>query len=90
MLRSAGLYSFVISVTAVTLGTSGLVRAADATRNLLQTPVESTAGVQEVVWHVTVGSRAPDCFQRDVILVNGSFQPTLIVTQGRHLKVSPA
>ena len=38
-------------------------------------------------WHLTVGQAAPDCFLRDVILVNGEFQPTLNVTQGDLLQV---
>lgn len=58
---------------------------AAAMRKLAQT--SSTDNMIVTVWHVTVGSRAPDCFQRGVLLVNGAFQPTLEVTQGHYLKV---
>ena len=64
--------------------------AACAGRTMLQqaaAPAASSGAVTEVTWHVTVGSKAPDCFQRDVLLVNGTFQPTLEVTQGDFLKV---
>ena len=51
-------------------------------------PVADLSPVIEYTWHVTVSSQAPDCFQRDVLLVNGSFQPTLEVVQGSFLKVT--
>lgn len=61
-----------------------------AARALTQTAPSSDLGpVIEYTWQVTVSSQAPDCFQRDVILVNGSFQPTLEVVQGSFLKVTP-
>jgi len=50
-------------------------------------PAAGLASVAEYTWHVTLSSQAPDCFQRNVILVNGSFQPTLEVVQGDLLKV---
>ena len=66
-----------------------LARGTHARRaNLQEATAPSTAAeVSEYAWHVTVGSRAPDCFQRDVILVNGDFQPALEVNQGDYLKV---
>lgn len=56
---------------------------------LQETSVRSLASgsIIEHTWHVTVGSQAPDCFQRDVLLVNGEFQPLLEVVQGEILKV---
>ena len=67
-----------------------LARCTYARRAVLQeaTAPSAVADISEYTWHVTVGSRAPDCFQRDVILVNGDFQPTLEVNQGGILKVS--
>lgn len=65
-----------------------LTRCAQARRAVLQEAPSAAADVSEYTWHVTVGSRAPDCFQRDVILVNGDFQPTLEVNQGDFLKVN--
>ncbi|KAL3145498.1 hypothetical protein ABBQ32_003322 [Trebouxia sp. C0010 RCD-2024] len=61
---------------------------ADGTRDLLQTTSATDSIVEEYVWRATVGSRAPDCFQRDVILVNGTFQPTLVITHGQYLQVT--
>ena len=70
---------------------SALLRSgAHAARAVLQDaalPAASLAAVTEYTWHVTVSSQAPDCFQRDVLLVNGTFQPTLEVVQGDFLKV---
>ncbi|CAL8462933.1 g2467 [Coccomyxa elongata] len=37
---------------------------------------------------VTVGQRAPDCFQKDVILVNGEYHKQIEVTQGNILEVT--
>lgn len=66
----------------------GGLLCADATRGLLQSTTAKDSAVQEYVWRVNVGSQAPDCFQRDVILVNGIFQPTLTITQGQYLQAS--
>ena len=60
----------------------GLNQAASA-------PLPDLGPVIEYMWHVTVSSQAPDCFQRNVLLVNGSFQPTLEVVQGSLIKVTP-
>ena len=67
-----------------------LARCVQARRAVLQeaTAPSAAADVSEYTWHVTVGNHAPDCFQRDVILVNGNFQPTLEVNQGDFLKVN--
>lgn len=70
------------------VGFCGICLCTDATRNLLQTTSATDTAVEEYVWRITVGSRAPDCFQRDVILVNGTFQPTLVITQGQNLQAS--
>lgn len=67
-----------------------LAQCSYARRSSLQeTAVPSTpvGSVKEYTWHVTVDSQAPDCFQRDVILINGDFQPTVEVVQGDFLKV---
>ena len=76
----------ILAILACTLSRSG----ASAARSVLQdagAPAASVAAVTEYTWHVTVSSQAPDCFQRDVLLVNGTFQPTLEVVQGDFLKV---
>ena len=39
-------------------------------------------------WRVTVGRRAPDCFERDVILVNEELMPTLEVQQGEYVEIT--
>jgi hypothetical protein len=80
----AALRLFAVHVLA-TLLTTTLAR-----RAVLQgasAPAAGLASVAEYTWHVTLSSQAPDCFQRNVILVNGSFQPTLEVVQGDLLKV---
>ncbi len=67
-----------------------LLRTTLARRTILQgasAPAAEVASVTEYTWHVTLSSQAPDCFQRNVILVNGSFQPTLEVVQGDFLQV---
>lgn len=37
--------------------------------------------------HVTLGVAAPDCWERQVLLVNGQLGPTLEVVQGEELQV---
>lgn len=37
---------------------------------------------------VTIGNRSPDCVNRKVILINGRFQPRLVLTQGDWVEVS--
>lgn len=67
-----------------------LLRTTFARRAMLMgasAPAAEVASVTEYNWHVTLSSQAPDCFQRNVILVNGSFQPTLEVVQGDFLQV---
>jgi L-ascorbate oxidase len=39
-------------------------------------------------FHVTVGSAAPDCFQKDVLLVNGELNPTIRATVGDILELN--
>jgi len=80
----AALHFFAVYVLAT------LLRTTLARRAVLQgasAPAAGLASVTEYTWHVTLSSQAPDCFQRNVILVNGSFQPTLEVAQGDFLKV---
>lgn len=36
---------------------------------------------------VTVGERSPDCVSRKVVLINGEFQPALVLTQGDYVEV---
>ena len=38
-------------------------------------------------WHVRLKRAAPDCFAKEVIVVNGEFQPTITVRQGDILQV---
>ena len=38
-------------------------------------------------WHVTLKHAAPDCFAKEIILVNGVFQPTITIRQGDVLQV---
>ena len=66
---------------------AAVLHFAHAARNLAQTDAQPADADVVQVWHVTVGNRAPDCFQRDVFLVNGTFQPELVVTQGQTLQV---
>jgi hypothetical protein len=40
-----------------------------------------------VVLQVTVGTRAPDCVARKVLLINGQFQPRFTFTQGDWVEV---
>ena len=83
-LTRAALRFFALHVLAT------LLRITVARRAVLQgasAPAAGVASVTEYTWHVTLSSQAPDCFQRNVILVNGSFQPTLEVVQGDFLKV---
>ena len=39
-------------------------------------------------WHVRLKRAAPDCFSKEIITVNGEFQPTITVRQGNILQVS--
>lgn len=39
-------------------------------------------------WHVTLGVAAPDCWERQVLLVNGQLGPTLEVVQGEELQLT--
>lgn len=43
--------------------------------------------VDKYEWHITAGTKAPDCWERQVLLVNGEFQPSLTVTQGDILEI---
>ena len=55
---------------------------------LLATAVGAAeAAVRKYDWHVALATGAPDCFERDVILVNGQLSPTLEITQGDTLEV---
>lgn len=66
-----------------------VVGTAVAARILAQTStdVQALGGPLQLVFRVTVAQRAPDCFQREVFLVNGTFQPEVVVTQGQTLQV---
>ena len=64
-----------------------LTHARRAALQYASAPAAAIGSVTEYTWHVTLSSQAPDCFQRNVLLVNGSFQPTLEVVQGDFLKV---
>ena len=80
--KSAGL-RFVACI----LAALSLTDARRAALQYVSAPAAATGSVTEYTWHVTLSSQAPDCFQRNVLLVNGSFQPTLEVVQGDFLKV---
>ena len=45
-----------------------------------------TCGLLTSEW-LQVGVGAPDCFQRNVLLVNNTFQPAVEVVQGSLLQV---
>jgi len=60
---------------------------ATAGRNLLAPVPNQKSGVRKYVMDVRVGTGAPDCVSRPVILVNGLFQPTITVKQGEILEV---
>ncbi len=77
----AAVVNFTICVLCTIFGVTYARRSA-----LQESSAPSSIGsIAEYTWHVTVSNQAPDCFQRNVILVNGSFQPTLDVTQGDFL-----
>ena len=67
-----------------------LLTTACAARKVPQEDAQLPDAQLEYTWRVSVATQAPDCFQRSVLLVNGSFQPTLVVTQGQTLKVRRA
>ena len=48
------------------------------------------AAVTAYELHATLQLAAPDCFAKDVIVVNGEFQPTIRVRQGDILQVRPS
>lgn len=48
--------------------------------------VPHTCGLLTSEW-LQVGVGAPDCFQRNVLLVNNTFQPAVEVVQGSLLQV---
>jgi hypothetical protein len=50
-------------------------------------PAPGLAPINKYTWRVSVGNRAPDCFERPVLLVNDEFGPTLEVHQGDLLEV---
>jgi hypothetical protein len=52
-----------------------------------KSPAPETAPVDKYTWRVTVGNRAPDCFERPVLLINDEFGPILDVHQGDLLEV---
>ena len=51
----------------------------------------AAAGAEATVvsyeWHVRIKRAAPDCFSKEVIVVNGEFQPSITVRQGNVLQV---
>ncbi|KAF6252742.1 hypothetical protein COO60DRAFT_502544 [Scenedesmus sp. NREL 46B-D3] len=59
--------------------------AAPAHRN--KQPGSSPSNPRRYTLDVTVGTRAPDCVTRKVILINGQFQPRLTFTQGDWVEV---
>jgi FtsP/CotA-like multicopper oxidase with cupredoxin domain len=61
---------------------------ATASRNLLAPVPNQKPGVRKYIMDVRVGTAAPDCVSRPVILVNGQFQPTITVKQGETLVAS--
>jgi len=50
-------------------------------------PAPEKAFVDKYTWRVTVGNRAPDCFERPVLIINDEFGPELDVHQGDLLEV---
>ncbi|KAK9792751.1 hypothetical protein WJX73_006180 [Symbiochloris irregularis] len=53
-----------------------------------QAPSVPLAAVEHYDWNITLSQGAPDCFQRNIILVNNSFQPVLEVVQGNILEIT--
>eukprot|EP00882_Tetradesmus_deserticola_P032525 GHRQ01036966.1.p1 GENE.GHRQ01036966.1~~GHRQ01036966.1.p1 ORF type:complete len:208 (+),score=41.28 GHRQ01036966.1:131-754(+) len=51
-------------------------------------PGSSASNPQRYTLDVTVGTRAPDCVSRKVILINGEFQPKLTFMQGDWVEVT--
>jgi hypothetical protein len=51
-------------------------------------PAAELGPVAKHTWRVTLGLRAPDCYERPVMLVNGQFQLALEVAQGDMLEVA--
>ena len=58
---------------------------ATARRELRQ---EAPAAEKYYEFRITTARQAPDCFEKNVILVNGQFQPSIEVKQGEVLVVS--
>eukprot|EP00775_Hariotina_reticulata_P007423 gene7423-7632_t len=51
------------------------------------TPGSSASNPRKIVLDVTIGTKAPDCVSRQVILINGNFQPTITFTQGEFVEI---
>jgi hypothetical protein len=67
-------------------------RDALTARHLMQsqkspTPGSSASNPRKILFDVTIGAKAPDCVSRQVILINGIFQPTITFTQGEYVEV---
>eukprot|EP00878_Enallax_costatus_P033800 GHUV01037365.1.p1 GENE.GHUV01037365.1~~GHUV01037365.1.p1 ORF type:complete len:432 (+),score=88.08 GHUV01037365.1:181-1476(+) len=60
----------------------------DSSSNQSSEGLGSISQAKKYKLDVTVGSGAPDCVNRKVILVNGEFQPRLIFTQGDWVEVT--
>lgn len=50
-------------------------------------PGSSPKNPKHYTLDVTVGERSPDCVPRKVVLINGEFQPALVLTQGDYVEV---
>jgi hypothetical protein len=50
-------------------------------------PGSSPKNPKHYTLDVTVGERSPDCVSRKVVLINGEFQPPLVLTQGDYVEV---
>lgn len=87
MVLQSARYRRAICTWLICVVATAVLDLANAARHLTQTDVQPTDADVVQVWHVTVSNKAPDCFQRDVFLVNGTFQPELVVTQGQTLQV---
>lgn len=79
--------SAALRFVACVLSRLSLTHARRTALQYASAPAAAIGSVTEYTWQVTLSSQAPDCFQRNVLLVNGSFQPTLEVVQGDFLKV---
>jgi L-ascorbate oxidase len=74
-----------------------LTTPVDAGRAMLQStpsasgggsPLTPTIPVKRYDWRISFRKAAPDCFEKNILVVNGRFQPTIRVQRGHILEVN--